>query len=417
MKTIETILEQKTYDSKNILNRAANVTLSESVLNSIEDNGITSEQIDTLGVPVFKYQTQITIHGIFPPLEKSGRILGYKHIFQNKNMSLGVKYDAIDATKKRKIYNTISELSDFIIYHNSTEYYIHKYYRCESIEVARQKAIETQNEMNKIDKTLFFGNIGVNILKDMFGTLYVEKYIYVNAIYQKNVDPLIANVLNISIPEIAIKLQAKADAEAKAEEERKQAYEARKKAESEAMAPFVETAKNYLNELGYVKKDVSLYDGLVVITNVKINTEKSQIEYVFRKYTKTKQQKKFHYFEHSYFNVIPEIVDFKNQYSWSDYKTDRTKTNAYIKDVACENTKVENTEAKKPVNKTSESNIKFVDVKIVDYSEKSFVVIGNTKPIKETLKQLGGKFNMYLTCGCGWIFPNTKKEMVLSALK
>ena len=56
------------------------------------------------------------------------------------------------------------------------------------------------------------------------------------------------------------------------------------------------------------------------------------------------------------------------------------------------------------------------DLKIIDYSEKSFVVTGNTKPIKDTLKDLGGKFNFRLSCGAGWVFSKTKIEEVKSKL-
>jgi hypothetical protein len=52
------------------------------------------------------------------------------------------------------------------------------------------------------------------------------------------------------------------------------------------------------------------------------------------------------------------------------------------------------------------------EVKIVDYSERAIAVIGNTKPIKEGLKELGGKFNFRLSCGAGWIFSKTKLEAV-----
>jgi len=55
-------------------------------------------------------------------------------------------------------------------------------------------------------------------------------------------------------------------------------------------------------------------------------------------------------------------------------------------------------------------------VQIVEYSEKSFAVIGDTKPIKDTLKDLGGRFNFRLTCGAGWIFPNSKLEEVQNFL-
>lgn len=56
------------------------------------------------------------------------------------------------------------------------------------------------------------------------------------------------------------------------------------------------------------------------------------------------------------------------------------------------------------------------NLKLVDYSDKAFAIIGETKPIKEQLRQLGGKFNYYLSCGAGWIFPKTKAYTVRKAL-
>jgi hypothetical protein len=53
-------------------------------------------------------------------------------------------------------------------------------------------------------------------------------------------------------------------------------------------------------------------------------------------------------------------------------------------------------------------NLTFENIEIVDYSEKAIAVIGDTKPIKDELKALGGRFNFRLTCGAGWIFPKTK---------
>lgn len=52
------------------------------------------------------------------------------------------------------------------------------------------------------------------------------------------------------------------------------------------------------------------------------------------------------------------------------------------------------------------------DIEILDYSDKAIAVIGNTKPIKEHLKNLGGKFNPFLKCGPGWIFPKTKRAAI-----
>ena len=50
---------------------------------------------------------------------------------------------------------------------------------------------------------------------------------------------------------------------------------------------------------------------------------------------------------------------------------------------------------------------------IIDYSEKSIAVIGDTKNIKESLKEIGGVFNPRLKCGSGWIF--SKKKMAVLA--
>lgn len=426
METIQKIFEQQSSDSKNILNRAANVSLSKEVLNSIEDNGITSEQLENLGVPVFKYQTQITIHGIFPILEGNGRIGGYKWLFQNKNLSLGVKYNAIDATKKAKVYSTICLLSDFIEYTNSTENFIYKYYFVNSIADAKTKALEITKELEHIDKTLFYGNFGVNILKDMFGRIIIEKFINVNAIYEKNVNAFIANVLKISVPEIEINVNAKKDAIAKKELENKQKYEAERLAIAEAKKPLIETARKYLTDNNYVKfENVKLYDGLVVVEGIevfiedKFNNKKNDIKYRVVKYTKSKQQKKFHFIVNEYANEIPENMVFTKSYS--DNKTDKTVLKfAYIKE---EIKNVKPIEDAKPIQKTvnenkpMETNLKIVGVEIQDYSEKSFVVFGNTKSIKETLKSLGGRFNPYLTVGAGWVFSKQKKEAVLSFLK
>lgn len=56
------------------------------------------------------------------------------------------------------------------------------------------------------------------------------------------------------------------------------------------------------------------------------------------------------------------------------------------------------------------------EINIVDYSEKAFAVIGDTKPIKDTLKALGGSFNPRLSCGAGWIFSKKKLAEVTAAL-
>lgn len=71
--------------------------------------------------------------------------------------------------------------------------------------------------------------------------------------------------------------------------------------------------------------------------------------------------------------------------------------------------------------KTTEPNFNPVavvtgEVNIIDYSEKAFAVVGDTKPIKDKLKGLGGSFNPRLSCGAGWIFSKKKLNEVTKAL-
>lgn len=51
-------------------------------------------------------------------------------------------------------------------------------------------------------------------------------------------------------------------------------------------------------------------------------------------------------------------------------------------------------------------------INIIDYSERAFAVVGNTKVVKDALKKMGGSFNSKLSCGAGWIFSNKKRAEV-----
>ena len=54
---------------------------------------------------------------------------------------------------------------------------------------------------------------------------------------------------------------------------------------------------------------------------------------------------------------------------------------------------------------------------VVDYSEKAIAVTGDTRPLSEKFKAIGGRFNPRLSCGAGWIFPKTKESAVREILK
>jgi hypothetical protein len=46
------------------------------------------------------------------------------------------------------------------------------------------------------------------------------------------------------------------------------------------------------------------------------------------------------------------------------------------------------------------------------YSDKSFKLCGNTRPHKDKIKDIGGRYNPNLTGGSGWIFKNNEKGKV-----
>ena len=73
----------------------ANITADEI------EAGVTLERLDALNVPVLRYSGQVTIHGVLPDFDADARPGGYKAIVKNGNGSLGVRYGAIDAEKKR----------------------------------------------------------------------------------------------------------------------------------------------------------------------------------------------------------------------------------------------------------------------------------------------------------------------------
>lgn len=73
-----------------------------------------------------------------------------------------------------------------------------------------------------------------------------------------------------------------------------------------------------------------------------------------------------------------------------------------------------------PKKVSKEIQTSAIDLQIIDYSEKSIVVIGDTKPYKDRFKAIGGRFNFRLSCGAGWVFSKTNTievENLLNQIK
>ena len=67
------------------------------------------ESLMRLNVPVYRYKTQVTIHGVLPETEFKN-VTGYQCIVQNGNGTIGLKYVGIDGEKKviiRKVASVV----------------------------------------------------------------------------------------------------------------------------------------------------------------------------------------------------------------------------------------------------------------------------------------------------------------------
>ncbi|MCI6119404.1 MAG: hypothetical protein MR717_09025 [Prevotella sp.] len=60
--------------------------------------------------------------------------------------------------------------------------------------------------------------------------------------------------------------------------------------------------------------------------------------------------------------------------------------------------------------------VKKANLQFVDYSDKAFAFIGDTKPVADIMRKLNGRFNHGLSCGAGWVFAKANKDAVFKSL-
>lgn len=289
MNKIETFFESRSYDSKNITNKS-DVVISQETLDELESNGATYEFLESLNVPVFKYMTQITIHGLFPEL-MNHRIGGYKNLFQNKNKSIGVKYTAIDRYKKKLIYNICAEYGGWFINSSSTEYSIRKTKRVFSKEDYMQYLPDFKAIYDRIDKTLFVGSVDLYLAKGLMCN-YLVLEVDISLVKESNVTKVIENILDNDIESIKAFIE---NERIKKEKEQNEYLENHKRIEEEK-EKFVNEAKKSIKFDELKTDEVVLYDGLKVLQKVEYSYDNT-IRFVYRKYIKSPRQKKFRYVE------------------------------------------------------------------------------------------------------------------------
>lgn len=129
------------------------------------------------------------------------------------------------------------------------------------------------------------------------------------------------------------------------------------------------------------------------------------------------------------FSVLDAISTYANSYRYddSDGMQDYYDTNFYLKiKVSDEYQIIEPKVKKNAPKKEQEENANVVEpvtvegLEIVDYSEKAIAVFGDTKAVKEQLKEFGGRFNPSLNYNgekrAGWIFSKKKADEVRELL-
>ncbi len=125
------------------------------------------------------------------------------------------------------------------------------------------------------------------------------------------------------------------------------------------------------------------------------------------------------------FKVLDAVTTYASSFRYddSDGMQDYYDTNFYLKIKVSDEYKVVEPKAKKSSVKAEKveeaKEVEAVTVEgleIVDYSEKAIAVFGETKAIKEQLKELGGRFNPSLNYNgekrAGWIFSKKQADKV-----
>ena len=125
------------------------------------------------------------------------------------------------------------------------------------------------------------------------------------------------------------------------------------------------------------------------------------------------------------FKVLDAVTTYASsfRYNDSDGMQDYFDTNFYIHIGVSDEYKVIEPKAKKSIIKTEKAEeakemeaVTVEGLEMVDYSEKAIAVFGDTKAIKEQLKELGGRFNPSLNYNgekrAGWIFSKKRADEV-----
>ena len=419
-------LDTTNYDSKHINNLAPDKNIPDYAIENLRKQGFTIENIEKLiseGFPVCKYKTQITVHGNCPEI-KNNYVGYYSCLVKNKNNSLGIKWNGIDTAKKERIHDlryshynrrNLIQIGDYKLdnywkfHQDSTETYIFNYVdvpnpdnRYFLSDDDRKVIKDIAEKISQKIKGLFFGYIT---------TKGKAIKITILGIYEKNFDKFVNAVFDYSVAEIEEQdkdYKEMSDIAMKKAEKLSNEYMEQWKAEHpmpENFEPINRYPVNgdvvccyWFSSNGIRHNEQGLWQ---------FNEEDCDISIVYYKFYKS-------WGKLCYKDCLPN-GDFKNEYGRGIEFIGSYPKDWYIRKTAVvvkpQPTSGPQKDTPKPTSApTTEFN---GSLQIVDYSEKAIVLTGDTKPIKDEIKALGGKFGSYfdkskVPSGIGWLFPKTK---------
>ena len=215
-------------DSKQIKNLSKK-KVPQQLLEAVE-NGCSYETLLQLakGYPVCKYQTQITVNGIFNDLG-TRRVGIYVNLCKNKNHSLGIRWSAIDYNKKDELFTKIRTVDRaWHIVKNSQQFYLEQMVRVkDQNEYNRTLAFFKQKAAN-IDTSLFTGSVSAYGVMDVWGRVYVVLNVVVNCFPLQNMQKITEDITGKDAAFISSALEIEKEKRIKREkeyEERVQEYE------------------------------------------------------------------------------------------------------------------------------------------------------------------------------------------------
>ncbi len=416
--------ESDVYDAKSRLNLAPNKHIPESIIDKLRKEGLSLEDVDKLisnGFPIRKYKTQITIHGKCPTLTENRTTRGYVTLEKNDNESLGVRWRAIDEGKKYRILRDYLQWYGYQSDSNSQEFSFVKHIENQDESKDNEIATRLKEQFTKLlEAKVFFG--GVSISKPVRKGWITMPYFYIklsiNGIYEKNIPRFVELVLNKDFATIEKEV---AEAKADYEKRKKQRQDEYKKEEAERQAKEAKHKQQFDEQKAeWLKQNTSIPAGW------------EEIEYKPNEVFRTNDILHWYYAKISYEGTATDPSENCKMNVHDGYFVVKgSKGSFYLNECDSNGTITDRHHRQFPAS--ARSNLRILRklpvakpaaasqprpaapapsalFRKIDYSAKAIAVVGDTKPVKDELEDIGGKFNSHLSCGAGYIFSKAKSE-------